>query len=194
MGEYFFDPRSGEAVFVEDNALKTKSTIMSAIGNKSHSEGKAFTAYSKHTIVAPATDEPVFYLENTGNQMMHISKIEIGTNDITLATKFEVHRDTVFVSGGSAVPPVNQNSNSGFVAEAVMLDNRIDDLVFTVDATKEIDDTRIGGGGPLKYPLQFEDAQILMKGKSLSVIAEGAVGTKVRVTAHIYFEDIHNGE
>lgn len=169
----------------EENRLWTYSTRRSQIAFQSEYNEKAFMAYGKRNFVAGGVNENILHLTYNGQGSLHIEKVIVST-DSALA-KMEMYVDSVYVSGGDLREAINLNRSSRVTPESSIYIGSTD-LAFTIDETKEILDTRLGGTSTVT--VDFDGGLLLRANNTIGIL--GSVsnpGEKMRISFFFYEEE-----
>lgn len=180
----------GTGLLVEVNSKNRLMT--SGITNSKFSElsteGDAFIVYGKHDIQSSSTDEKLIYFKNNStNKKIFLNTLVLSTNGS--AVKFEVFFDPVYTSGGTTLTALNANRVSSKSASSLVYDNSSNDLVMTIDSTKEILDIRLSSGLPT-HVYDINGSIILGPSDTLAIVVEGTSGDKCRAQLTFYEETI----
>ena len=170
----------------EENRLLTRAVSQPNIGHHSLHDGKAFSAYMRHTFAAADTDEDIafFYLPTTTTNKVVISQLTVVTTGT--ASKLEVFFQPTGRTGGDLVTMLGLNLTSSVISSAIAYHKNPTAFSFTHVAANEFIDIRVGTGQP-SFTFSLNDALILGPGDALGFVGESSgIGDKMRINCYYY--------
>jgi len=176
MGTFLVDGKGkgNKAEVSAHNQLEVNASNRSMMAYISKESQKAYSIYGRRNFAAASTDEGILYFEYTGDDNFYIDSVIVTGNGSN--SKIELFTDSVYVSGGTVVTPINMNRASGLVLSATAYTGATD--LSVTKGSNEIVDVRFGIDSAT---IKFDTSLILGRGNNIYILGEvSTIGDKIR--------------
>ena len=168
-----------------EQRLLTEAITIRKISSVSHEQGKSYSVYFKHAMVAAATDEFMGYMVNTGSSNIILSQCIAVTTLTAGVGVVELMFASSYTSGGNVVTPLNLNRNSTNVLNATCYAANATPIVGTIGSAEFVC-LRVSKETP-SYTVDFQDSVVLGPGKTIGIqVKSPTIADAIRVIIHCY--------